>query len=208
MAEAVQQKVPPRPPPVEAKPIVGGRLWIPILGLVLLGIMANPKVNFWVSQRFAPQEPHSHVGAWKVGSETKLHVTLVTADFERLACAHADLVDGAHCAFGADEKPWPRDPSAPVADDNPEIIQPFRTSPENHLILIAGLWANPAVAMRLHREPPETVPVKRLNRFEAECQVKFIGEMKSFKLRWEVGAAWGKEPRALVARPTHCEIVR
>lgn len=208
MAEAVEKKVPPRPPPVDAKPIIGGRLWIPIVMLSLIGAMANPKFNGWLSARFAPKEPRTNLANWKVGKEADLHVTLVTADASRLDCAHDAEFEGAHCRFKADKSRWPEPPGGPVADNHPDVIQPYRTSPENHLILIAGLWADPAVAMRLHKEPPEGVPVKRLNRFEAACTVRFIGEMKNVELRWEEGARWGKEPRALVARPTHCEIVR
>jgi hypothetical protein len=209
MAEAVQKKrIPPRPPAVESKPIIGGRLWIPIVGLSLIGLMANPKINNWVQYKFGPKEPHTQLSSWKIGKEADLRVTLVTADATRLACAHDQEIDGTHCEHTGDEKPRPRAEGAPAVGDRAEIIQPYRTSPENHLILIAGLWAQPSVAMRLHREPPEGVPAKRLNRFDASCRVRFIGEMTDVKLRWEVGASWGKEPRALVARAVQCDVVR
>jgi hypothetical protein len=220
MTEAAQTRIPseaparparkraPRPPPVEAKPIIGGRLWIAIVMLSLIGTMANPRLNVWISQRFAPKEPRTNMAMWKVGSEAKLHVTLVTADADRLACASDVEVDGAHCEFKGDRTPWPETTDAPVEDNRPNVIQPYRTSPENHLVLIAGLWAQPDVAMRHHKEPHQGVPAKRLNRFEAACTVRFVGEAKGVELRWDSGAAWGKEPRALIARPLHCDIVR
>jgi hypothetical protein len=208
MTEAAQKRVPPRPPPVEVKPIIGGRLWLPIIMLSLIGAMANPKFNGWLSRRFAPKEPRTNLANWKVGKEAKLRVTLVTADAIRLACAHDDEFDGAHCAYKADKTPWPGTAEKLLNDNRPNVIQPFRTSPENHLIMIAGLWAEPAVAMRLHQEPAKGVAVKRLNRFEAACTVKFVGEMKNIELRWDESASWGKEPRALVARPQSCQIVR
>src|SRR5262245_61119167 len=110
MAEAAEHKVPPRPPAVEAKPIIGGRLWTPLLLLATTGTMANPKFDAWVSAQFAPPEPRTVLAGWKVGKEANVRVTLVAADATRLDCAHGTAIEGYHCAFGADERPWPDEP--------------------------------------------------------------------------------------------------
>ena len=87
MAEATKP-VPPRPPPAELKPILGGRLWLAVAMLAGFGALANPVVNNWVIQKLAPPEDlHTDFARWKLGSETEVRVTIVTADANRLSCA-------------------------------------------------------------------------------------------------------------------------
>src|SRR5262249_51528415 len=101
---------------------------------------------------------------------------------------------------------WPRDPRTPIDDNKKSIIQPYRTWPDNKLVLVAGLWADPVVAMRLHREPPYVVPEKKLARFVVDCEMKFIGRIEDSKLRWGPGQQWQKEGAAWVAKPTSCKL--
>src|ERR1044071_2529931 len=111
MAEAQAQAkkpIPPRPPPVEMKPILAGRLWIVVALLGGLGLIANPKFNEWVMINLAPpEEVRTDFSKWKLGNETELRVTLITADAQRLACAHAQAIEGAPCALGGDKLPSP-----------------------------------------------------------------------------------------------------
>src|SRR5262245_18133891 len=107
MAEAAKKPIPPRPPPVEMKPILAGLLWIVVGLLGGLGLIANPKFNEWVMINLAPsEEVRTDFTKWKVGNETNLRVTLITADAGRLDCAHAQVVEGMHCRFGGDKLPW------------------------------------------------------------------------------------------------------
>lgn len=184
--------------------ILGGRLWIAIGMLLGLALIANPRFNQELVSRFAPREPYTDVRKWKVGAEGDLRVTVITADAHRLSCGSDAEFEGARCAYKSDAKPWP--PNAEETDPGATLIQPYRTSPDNQLILLAGLWAQPALSMRLHREPPQGVPVKRLQRFEARCRVKFLGEVKDVKVRWDTTARFYSEARAFVAKPLRCTI--
>jgi hypothetical protein len=135
-----------------------------------------------------------------------VRITLITADYNLLACAAEQSVAGKHCAYKTETEAWPRDPSEPIDDNKKNIIQPYRTWPDNKLVLVAGLWADPAVAMRLHREPPDGVAAKKLARFVVECRSKFIGRLDDPKLRWQPGQAWIREGAAFVAEPESCSI--
>jgi hypothetical protein len=207
--EVAKKPIPPRPPPVESKPILAGRLWIVVALLGGLGLIANPRFNEWVMINLAPpEEVRTDFTKWKLGGETELRVTLITADASRLDCAHAQSFEGTHCRYGGDKLPWPKAENAPVDDNAVDIIQPYRTSPDNALLLLAGLWAQPDVAMRLHREPPGGVQAKRLGRFDVTCRVKFIGRFDDVQLRWDntPQTPWQPERGAWVAKPISCTV--
>lgn len=175
----------------------------------LLGIagLANPVFNGFVQRKLAPpEEIRTDKTLWRDGQEANVRVTLITADAARLACAHREVVDGAHCANGGDRLPWARTAEDPAEDNGENLIQPYRTSPDNELILLVGLWAQPEVAMRLHREPPMGVPPKRLNRFDVTCRVRFVGRFDSVDLRWDTGGQWTKERSTPVARAESCRV--
>lgn len=200
-----RRRTKPRPPPVEAKPILAGRLWIAIAMLLGLAVMANPPFNQFIG-RYGPKEQYTKRNEWRIGGTSNVTVTVITADANRLDCSTDKTIKGYHCGFDADGKAWPKNGKEPLDDNNAKIIQPYRTSPDNHLILIAGLWAQPAVAMRLHREPPEGKPIKRLQRFEARCKLEFLGDFDEVKLRWETGASWRTEKDTMVARALSCTV--
>jgi hypothetical protein len=212
MAEAakpVTRRPPPRPAQVEAKPIIAGRMWIAVAMLCGMGVIANPPFNDWVKRKFAPAEDlRTDFTKWKVGSETDVRVTLITGDSTRLSCAKAEVVEGAYCAFGTDRLPRAQSANDPADDNGPNRIQPYRTSPDNALILVAGLWAHPDVAMRLHREPPNVIPTKRQNRFDVTCRVKFLTKWDQVELRWDSapGTTWQTERGAWVTRALHCTV--
>ena len=150
--------------------------------------------------------PGHDLTAWKPGAVSNVRLTLITADYNLLDCASPTAVDGAHCAFKSQTEIWPRDATAPLDDNKASIIQPYRTVPDDKLILVAGLWNDPAVAMRLHREPPSSAPTKKLVRFVANCEMKFIGQLTDARLRWNPSADWVDEGAAMVARPESCRI--
>jgi hypothetical protein len=208
MVEAAKKPVAPRrpPPPPEGKPIFAGRLWIGVAMLLGFGLIANPKFNSCVMGMAPPEDLRTDFSKWKEGSEAEVRVTLITADSTRLSCASAKVADNAHCEFGADHNLWGRAASDPADDNHPNIIQPYRTSPDNALILLAGLWAQPDVAMRLHREPPAAVTVKRENRFDVTCRVKFLTRLDSVDLRWDTTGSWQTERQAWMARALSCTV--
>lgn len=209
MAE-VQRKVAPRPPPppVELKPILAGRLWIGVAMLLGLGLIANPVFNSKIIGLAPPEDLHTDIGKWREGAETDVRVTVITADSTRLSCAHEGEVDHAHCAFGSDHIIWPQGPNDPADDNGPNLVQPYRTSPDNALILLIGLWAQPEVAMRLHREPPNGVVAKRLQRFDVTCRVKFVTKWDKVDLRWDTTGTWQTEKGTWVVRAKSCTVAK
>jgi hypothetical protein len=145
----------------------------------------------------------------QVGATTRVDLTVVTADYRRLTCASDEVFDGNHCAYHADKKQrFPRGEGGVLDDNGAHIIQPYRTAANNMLILVAGVWATPEVADRLHREPPD-LPVKEQTRFTAWCEVEILAHPKQVSLRWDTGKAWYDETNyVVVAKAKSCTIER
>jgi hypothetical protein len=184
---------------------VSGRFLIAALVGAMLLIPFTPLAK--LLERKDPQ-PATHAGDWKVGGRGRVNITVITADYNLLSCSSDKAIEGKHCANKSENEPWPRDPSEPLDDNKKNQIQPYRTWPDNKLILVAGLWAEPTVAMRLHNEPPGAVPQKKLARFIVGCDMKFIGRLDAPKLRWGPGGPWQNEGAAIVAEPITCEIAQ
>jgi hypothetical protein len=193
----------PRKPAQEPIPVISGRFLVAagIVGAMIL-IPFSPLGRMLEAKGPMPTD----VARWAEGAESEVKITLVTADYNLLTCAADKSIDGAHCAYKSEAELWPRDPTQPLDDNKKSIIQPYRTWPDNKLVLVAGLWAEPTVAMRLHREPPQAVPAKKLARFVVECQMKFLGKLETPKLRWGAGQGWMSEGPAWVARPVSCKL--
>jgi hypothetical protein len=183
--------------------------WRPVVGIAFLAgiaIVANQRLNQVIDWRLNPEPPKPKTGDWVVGKEVDVQITLITDDSRKLGCASDTVVEGTHCSSDGKRRRWPRDPSAPLDDNNVDIIQPYRTADTNQLLYVAGLWAQPELAMRLHREPPDQFAADKLLRFVAYCRVKFVGELKQAGVRWDQGAQWQEEPSALVAKPLQCTL--
>jgi len=185
--------------------LIGGRLLLGVGLLIGIAIVAPQGMNAWLDRQIHPATPKPTV-SWTVGSEANVELTLITADSRRLHCAHDETVDGAHCGFTANKKPWPKTPGAVIDDNDENVIQPYRTADTNALILVSGVWAQPELAMRVHREPPFHYDADKQLRFVAYCRVRFIGEMKGAALRWETGGKWHDDQSAFVAKPLHCTL--
>jgi hypothetical protein len=196
---------PARAPRYDEPQPIGGRLWIGIAMLVGIGVISWQWLNGWIDRTLHPKAPKP-VATWQVGSEADVELTVITPDAKRLNCAHDALVEDAHCAYTANKRPWRRMPNAPLDDNDQRVIQPYRTADTNALILVSGLWAEPEVALRLHREPPNTADVDKNLRFVAYCHVRFVGELTQVGLRWDNAGKWADEPKALVARPVRCTL--
>jgi len=173
--------------------------------LILIAMTNFPLLNGLMARTFTPA-PVQKKENWEVGKQADLQLTLIVADRDRLNCAHNAVLDGYHCDYAQSRRLWPRRLSEPLDDDRQKVIQPYRTADTNKLVLVGGLWAEPALAMRLHREPPQSVPERKQIRFVAYCRVEFIGELKDVGLRWERRGKWHEEKTALVAKPLHCTL--
>jgi hypothetical protein len=194
-----------RAPVEEPTPVISGRLLAAAAIVVVLAVVPMSKLGNLIEPK-DPTVPKPNT--WKVGGKATVAITLVTADFGKLACASPDVFDGTHCAFKSETDSFPRDPGAPLDDNKANIIQPYRTWLDNQLVLVAGLWAQPVLALRLHREPSAGIDEEKLARFVVQCDVTFIGQLsKGSKLRWNPGQWVDPDMNAVVARPDVCKII-
>jgi hypothetical protein len=188
----------------EPTPVVSGRfltatalvLGLTVIPMSTLGSILEPK---------DPTVPKPTT--WQVGSKATIAITLITADYSKLTCAHEKEFSNYHCAYKTENEAWPRDPSAPIDDNKASIVQPYRTWLDNQLVLVGGLWAQPALALRLHREPAAGVDEDKLARFVTECQVIFVGKMDGVKLRWGPGQWTNPDMAPMLAKPESCKII-
>lgn len=193
------------PPPGKEVPVLGGRLVGAIALLAGIALVSHQTMNQWLDRHLHPNAAKP-AAVWEVGKEAPVELTLITADSRRLNCAHDQAIEGQHCGFKASKQPWPRQPGDLSDDNDYAVIQPYRTADTNALVLVSGLWAQPELALRVHREPPGHYDVKKQVRFVAYCNVRFVGELADVELRWDVGGKWLKEPKALVAQALSCTL--
>jgi hypothetical protein len=202
-----------RPAPERKKPrkvveeppqVIGGRFLVAtgiVLGLTVLPMSSLGSI-------FEPKDPTiPKPNTWEIGNKATVAITLITADYAKLACAHDKEVAGYHCGWKGENETWPRVPGAPLDDNKATVVQPYRTWLDNQLILVGGLWAQPAVATRLHREPTAGVDEDKLARFVVECQVTFVGKMDGVKLRWNPGSWSPPDQTPMLARPDSCKMI-
>lgn len=191
----------------EQTPVVAGRF---LTAAAIIGAATLLPLSC-LGQKLEPREPPtSAVSEWKVGGKSVLRITLVTADYAGLACASDKEFEGKHCANKTETEAWPRDPNAPLDDNKANVVQPYRTWNDNRLVMVAGLWATPALATRLHIEPPGNLLPEKLARFVTECQVRFVGQMDQPKLRWGQTASYNVDPntkQVMVAVPDSCKLI-
>jgi hypothetical protein len=191
----------PRQRHEDPTPVVSGRYNIALGFIAAMILIPFSPIGQWVE----PRGPAPHdTATWTPGRTAQVRVTVVTGDYGLLTCAAEKQVESTHCAFATKQEAWPRSPKEPLDDNKANIIQPYRTT-DQKLVLIAGLWANPVIAMRLHNEPAQGLARKQL-RFVADCQIKFIGRLDEVKLRWNNQSDWTDEGATAVGRPVSCKI--
>jgi len=189
----------------EPEPVLAGRL---LTAAVLLAAMV---VFPWpvdaIAAKYRPDEPEKiEMSAWAPGKTVPMQITLITADFDRLGCAMDKEIGGAHCEYKTESEAWSQTGAQP--DDNKKnIIQPYSLSPTNQLVLVGGLWSQPEVNRRMHDEPYQAIPEKKLQRFIAECQVHLFEQENQVSIRWAKDQAWGKQGPAWVGIAESCKII-
>lgn len=188
--------------------------WRLIASFVSLAVVAfaacdviNAKVEAKVNQWSGAADTTPRPNTWTPGTEVHVDLTLITKDADRLACSDDAEYDGTYCEFKENKQRRRNDPAQPLDDNRVSVIQPYRTATGNVLVLVAGLWATPALAMRRHLEPARGVADKDLRRFIARCKLKFIGELSNVELRWDYNQQWFNESKAPLARAEWCDIL-
>jgi hypothetical protein len=199
------ERRPVRRPNDELPLPLGGRLWA-VFGLLIV-MVAFPFTP--LGKMLDPREevPAEHP-PWEVGKSAKVRITVITGDYPQLQCASDAVLAGKHCEYKTQTERFPTPPDAPIDDNKRDILQPYRTAPDNMLLLIGGFWAEPQVAMRLHSEPA-TIANEKLARFIVECDMNFVGTIENPTIRWNSTAQWGVEKiRAMVAvpKPNSCRV--
>ncbi len=179
-------------------------LFVGFVSCDVVNAKLDASMDSWLGRELPPPNPDE----WQPGSVLEVDLTLVTKDAERLACADDREFEGARCEYKDDKRRRRHDRSKPADDNRVDLIQPYRTARGNHLVLVAGLWTTPDIAMRRHYEPARGVAEKTLRRFIARCRLRFVGQMDGVDVRWEFNKKWYTEKRAPVAVAESCRIVR
>ena len=186
-------------------PIAGGHYLVAAALIGAAAILPASKVGEWLEPR-GPEPTHPE--RWNTGVNAKVRITLVTADYNLLGCAAAQEFDGVHCAHKSPTEVWPRTDAPDDFNNKVNIVQPYRTWFDNKLVFVAGLWATPEVAYRLHSEPPQGQIADKLARFAVECDLTFVGRFDNVKLRWNPNQNWvDPDAPAWVGRAKSCRFI-
>lgn len=191
--------------PPEEEPILSGRLVVALalaLAMSLLPSSGLGRIITKTSPRTADR------ATWTVGQKATIHLTIVTDDYEKLGCADKRKAKNqAHCAYKNEKERFPTAQGAPVDDNKATTLQPYRTTDKN-LLLAAGLWAQPEVAMRVHQEPSRGVSKSKLARFVVSCEAHFLEEWEGSLIRWAPSEKWSNQGKAMVAELSDCTILK
>jgi hypothetical protein len=127
---------------------------------------------------------------------TPADITLVTADRTDLDCVASKTIQGFHCGFSNETKPWETDERAK--------LKPYYTL-DRHLYLIPGLFLEPAILNRYQAELPNKLR-EQLKRFTAHCQIKVVGKLTGVRTHWAAGSAWSNPEDIEVGTISDCKI--
>lgn len=193
------------PLPPEPEPILSGRMVVALALALAMSLLPSSGLGRIITKT-SPQTADR--ATWVVGQKATVHLTIVTSDYEKLGCADKRTAKNqAHCAYKNEKERFPDAEEAPVDDNKATILQPYRTTDKN-LLLAPGLWAQPAVAMRLHEEPPQGVSQAKLARFVVACEATFLEEWEGSLIRWSPSEKWSDQGKAMVANLSDCQILK
>lgn len=191
--------------PVEEEPVLSGRLVVALALALAMSLLPSSGLGRMITKT-SPRTADR--ATWTVGQKATIHLTVVTDDYEKLGCADKRTAKNqAHCAYKNEKQRFPTDANAPVDDNKAKTLQPYRTTDKN-LLLAAGLWAQPEVAMRVHEEPSRGVSKSKLARFVVSCEAHFLEEWEGSLIRWAPNEKWSDQGKAMVADLSDCTILK
>ncbi|MBI5536677.1 MAG: hypothetical protein HY898_28415 [Deltaproteobacteria bacterium] len=159
---------------------------------------------WWV--RSDPNPPPTRPAPEMVkGAVIDAPITLVTSDRNDLACVlpNKDVEGGYHCEFVGVDKPWAESASENV--DRKKLLAPYKTI-DDALILIPGLFEEPAVAERYQDEIPNPKNKDKLARFTAQCKVKLTTEVENVMVRWNPKGQWQGPHKVFIGIASNCQV--
>jgi hypothetical protein len=205
-----EEEAKPAPKPVAkaaaAKPVVAKRVAAPLakgrpVAARKGGSLGKSMILFVVivaglAAAFALLGQESSTGPaapkWKTGDTPELEITLIADDKKNLACAAPDAIEGKHCAFEAQAKPWSKGDST----DDKTLLKPY-TTVDHVQVLAAGLWSDPALT--------GTLPATR---FSVKCKFKVEGKMKTTSMRWNIDGGWNDVKDLHAGSLSGCKLVQ
>lgn len=126
------------------------------------------------------------------GDVVRAPITLVPADREDLACAAAEPVGPYRCKFQFPDVPW----ESPIDDEH--SLVPCMTT-QRTPFLIAALFSTPAIRQR-------TETAARHARFTADCELKLLGRVTDYWLRYKARSPMDPGPAAWAAEAVDCTV--
>ena len=165
-------------------------------GVLVLGWLA---FTAWGPRQTAA--PRTGAPKLSKGATIDVAITLVTTDVKALACASADKVGDRHCGFEAPGTVWSQADAAIDAN----LLAPYKTT-DDQLLLVPGLFAQPALRERLEVDPP--LFNREHQRFVAHCKLTVEGQLRAVKVRWAPppGGQWLDEQNAWTGSVTGCKL--
>jgi len=129
----------------------------------------------------------------------EVQITLITADRGDLDCGLDQSIQGLSCGFRSDGAAVTPPPALEAR------LAPYMT-PDRRLLLVPGLFEQPALSERYDRERPTSRPKHRLKRFIAKCQMELLTKVPKVKVRFGKRNPWGDAGDAWVAKPRSCSV--
>jgi hypothetical protein len=133
------------------------------------------------------------------GASIVASINLVTTDRDDLACASRQAFGRYRCGFRAPGQPWPDQPA------RADLLAAYYTV-NQQLMVIPGLFEQPAVAARYAAEEARGLPRDLRPRFIATCRLQLLGDMHHFETRWLRTGAFNPQDEAWVAVPSDCRV--
>ncbi len=141
-----------------------------------------------------------NIRGWKAGDTPNVEITVVTTDWNNLACMMEGDIKGRHCGFTAPNKATD---GAKNAREDDKLLQPFSTT-DHANFLASGFFMQPELKEKLDKENWDTPSP----RFNVTCKLVVEGRAKAAKVQWKQGDGWGPGDNWPVGEVKECKIAK
>jgi hypothetical protein len=126
-----------------------------------------------------------------VAESMSFAITVVPADSVNLDCSSDQRFGDVHCGYDSQGRPAP----------GGKPLRPYVTV-GRELVLLSGVFEEPRVNTWLTRARA----VGSNERVTLDCKASLLGKLPQIAVRWQIGAAWGKEHDVPVAKIQSCAV--